>query len=265
MINQHKNELFTVIVQPDIVWENIEQNLKNYSVLIDNIIETHSTVDLIILPEMFTTGFTVNPAGLAENTDGITINWMKEIALQNKLAICGSIIITENSEFFNRFVFVRPDGNIFFYDKRHLFSFAGEDHNFTPGKKRILIEYKGWKINPFVCYDLRFPVWCRNTENADLQIFVANWPEKRINHWEKLLPARAIENQCFVIGVNRVGIDFNQLNYTGKSCIYDALGNEILNLQNKEGIGFTILKKSDVEHVKKSLPFGKDRDNFEIS
>ncbi|NUM32205.1 MAG: nitrilase family protein [Bacteroidetes bacterium] len=264
MINEHKNELFVVTVQPDIVWENIEQNIKNYSILIDEICEVHPIIDLIILPEMFTTGFTVNPFEIAENMDGITINWMKEIAIQNKLAICGSLIITENSKYYNRFIFVKPDGSVDFYDKRHLFSYAGEHQSFSNGVKKVLINYKGWKINPYICYDLRFPVWCRNTDDVELMIFVANWPNKRISHWEKLLPARAIENQCFVIGVNRVGIDFNNLEYTGKSCIFDALGNEILNMQNREGFDFAILKKSEIVHIKTSMPFGKDNDTFEI-
>ena len=264
MINIHQDELFTVIIQPDIVWENIEQNIKNYSIIIDEIAEEHRTVDLIVLPEMFTTGFTMNPSELAETMDGITVTWMKEISKQYNMAICGSIIIKEKSNYYNRFVFVKQNGDIDLYDKKHLFSFAGENQNYTAGKSKTLIKYKGWNINPFICYDLRFPVWCRNTQNSDLMIFVANWPQKRISHWEKLLPARAIENQCYIIGVNRTGMDNNNLEYTGMSSITDPAGKEILSMKNRNGYSFAILKKSILKNIRESLPFGQDGDRFEL-
>ncbi|MCC6721568.1 MAG: amidohydrolase [Bacteroidia bacterium] len=264
MINTHQDELYTVIIQPEIVWENIEQNINNFSVIIDEIIDEHNSVDLIILPEMFTTGFTMNPTYIAETMEGITIKWMKELAKNYNFAICGSLIIENKSKFFNRFIFVKPSGETDYYDKKHLFSFAGEDNNYTEGKDKILINYKGWKINPFICYDLRFPVWCRNTDNSDLLIFVANWPSKRISHWQKLLLARAIENQCYTIGVNRVGHDNNNLEYNGMSCIINPLGNEIINLQHKPGYGFFILKKSELNSIRESLPFMQDRDNFNL-
>lgn len=263
-MKDNTDELFTAIVQPDIVWENIEQNIKNYSKTIGKIDSKHPETDLVILPEMFTTGFTMNPTKLAESMNGKTINWMKEISQKQNLAICGSIIINENSNYFNRFIFVKPNGNIQFYDKKHLFSFAGEDKNYTAGKNKILIEYKGWKINPFICYDLRFPVWSRNTDNADLLIYVANWPLKRIAHWEKLLPARAIENQCYTIGVNRVDFDGNNLEYNGKSCIYDPAGNKIVSITKKQGYAFAALKKNVIIDIRKTLPFGQDGDKFEF-
>lgn len=264
MINTHQDELFIVIIQPEIVWENIEQNINNYSVIIGEIIDEHNTVDLIILPEMFTTGFTMNPTYIAETMEGITIKWMKELAKNYNFAICGSLIIENQSRFFNRFVFVKPNGEVDFYDKKHLFSFAGENKNYTAGNSKKLIKYKGWKINPFICYDLRFPVWCRNTENADLLIFVANWPKKRINHWKILLLARAIENQCYTIGVNRIGNDNNNLEYNGMSSIVDPLGNEILNLKNIPRYVFSILKKTEINSIRESLPFMQDRDNFKL-
>lgn len=248
-------------IQSDIFWEDKESNLKNYQSKIDNIEFT----DLIILPEMFNTGFTMEPEPHAETMSGKTITWMKENAIKRDMAICGSLIIKENDKYYNRFVWVNPDASVECYDKKHLFSFAGEDEHYTAGNSKIVINYKGWKICPLICYDLRFPVWSRNTEDYDVLIYVANWPSKRKLAWRSLLVARAIENQCYVIGVNRVGEDANQLSYNGDTCLINALG-ETLYIQSKtEDIFTTSLSKMELSKIRKQLPFLKDKDNYNFS
>jgi predicted amidohydrolase len=244
-------------IQSNIIWEDKDSNLKNYQSKIDNI-----ESDLIILPEMFTTGFTMNPKPHAETMDGKTVQWMKENAFKKDLAICGSIIIEEEGKYFNRFIWVNPDGSIHHYDKRHLFSFAGEDEHYTPGNSKIVIEYKGWKICPLICYDLRFPVWSRNTEDYDVLIYVANWPSKRKMAWRSLLVARAIENQCYVIGVNRVGEDGNNLSYNGDTSLVNALGETLYINSQTEDVFTTTLSKLELSKVRNLLPFLKDKDNF---
>jgi len=246
------------IIQSNIIWEDKDSNLKNYQSKIDNI-----ESDLIILPEMFTTGFTMNPKSLAETMSGETVQWMKENASKMNSAICGSIIIQEDSKYFNRFIWINPDGSIHHYDKRHLFSFAGEDKNYTPGNEKLIIEYKGWKICPLICYDLRFPVWSRNSEDYDLLIYVANWPTKRKLAWKSLLVARAIENQCYVIGVNRVGYDENNY-YSGESKLVNALGETLYVNSHVEDIYTTTISKYELNKVRTQLPFLNDKDNFKI-
>ncbi len=261
----HSEELCIAMIQPDTLWENKEDNLNHLTLQIDKLKDEHPVIDIIIMPEMFSTGFTMNPGPFAETMDGATIEWMREIAMEMELALCGSLIIEEKKKFYNRFVFVKPNGEIDFYDKKHLFGYAGENEKYTAGKNKKTIEYKGWKLNPFVCYDLRFPVWCRNTNYADIMLYVANWPEIRIAHWQKLLPARAIENQCFVIGNNRVGIDFNDYKYPGQSCAFDPLGNEIIKMGNKAGYTLFKIQKALITEIREKIPFWKDGDNFKIS
>jgi predicted amidohydrolase len=246
------------IIQSNIIWEDKDSNLKNYQSKIDNI-----ESDLIILPEMFTTGFTMNPKLLAETMSGETVQWMKENASKMNSAICGSIIIQEDSKYFNRFIWVNPDGSIHHYDKKHLFSFVGEDKNYTPGNEKLIIEYKGWKICSLICYDLRFPVWSRNSEDYDLLIYVANWPTKRKLAWKSLLVARAIENQCYVIGVNRVGYDENNY-YSGESKLVNALGETLYVNSHVEDIYTTTISKYELNKVRTQLPFLNDKDNFKI-
>lgn len=233
-------------------------NLENYQDKIDGIDST----DLIILPEMFTTGFTMNPIPFAESMDGITVQWMKENALKKNSALCGSIIIEEGGKYFNRFIWINPDGSIQFYDKRHLFSFAGENENYTPGDSKLVIDYKGYKICALICYDLRFPVWSRNVENYDVLIYVANWPSKRRLAWRSLLVARAIENQCYVIGVNRVGIDGNNIVYNGDTSIINALGETLYINSQSEDVFTTSISISDLSKIRNLFPFLKDKDNF---
>jgi len=262
MKNKHLEDLMVAIVQPNIIWENKEENLSHLTRHIDVLIEEHPVVDLIVLPEMFSTGFTMNPQPHAETMDGPTIEWMKEISSENDLAICGSLIVEENSHIYNRFVFIQPHAEIVYYDKKHLFSYAGENKAFTAGNSRINILFKGWSINPFICYDLRFPVWCRNNNGADIMIFVANWPETRIVHWKNLLLARAIENQCYVIGANRVGEDNNNLVYNGQSCAVDPMGNILVNMEALDGFKLCHFQKSQISGTRDKLPFLKDIDQF---
>ena len=254
----YKNIMNITTIQSDIIWEDRISNLIKYQEKIDQIEST----DLIILPEMFTTGFSMSPKEISENMDGETIHWMKQNANKTNSAICGSIVIEEYGKYFNRFIWVNPDGSIHHYDKRHLFPF-GENENYTPGNEKIIIEYKGWKICPLICYDLRFPVWSRNSEDYDLLIYVANWPDKRKDAWKSLLKARAIENQCYVIGVNRVGEDPKNY-YSGDSSLINALGETLYINSHIEEIYSTTISKYDLNKVRLQLPFLNDKDNFKI-
>ncbi|MGB5323323.1 amidohydrolase [Lutimonas sp.] len=251
------------LVQTDNVWENIDVNLKN---LTSKIEEIQEKTDMIILPELFTTGFTMEAEGIAETMDGVGIQWMLDTANKKECVVLGSLLIIESGNYFNRLIVAFPDGNIKHYDKRHLFSFAGEDKVFKAGTERMTFEYKGFKICPLICYDLRFPVWARNTEDFDLIIFVANWPNARMLAWDTLLKARAIENLCYVIGLNRVGIDNNQLVYTGHSAVYDAMGATLLNFEPGEGaIGSVSIDIDHIEQTRSKFRFLEDRDSFVIN
>jgi predicted amidohydrolase len=256
-------DLKVALIQTEIIWHNAEKNLMRYSQKIEAISEE---IDLLILPEMFTTGFSMEPFDIAESMTGRTLNWMQEIASKKNTAVCGSIIVKENENYFNRLLFVHPTGQFDYYDKKHLFTLAGEHHKYTAGNKRLIVSYKGWKICPLVCYDLRFPVWSRNTEAYDLLLFVANWPAPRIGAWDTLLKARAIENMSYCIGVNRVGTDANNLNYSGHSSGFDYFGEPIASLaKNEEGIALVSLDKNELLKVREKLNFLKDRDAFELS
>lgn len=245
------------LIQADLIWEN---PAKNRALFYDKINAVTQT-DLIVLPEMFTTGFTMN-TDLAESMDGETVQWMKEVAGQKNCAITGTIIIEEGGKFYNRLVFVTPAGEVFHYNKRHLFSLAGEDKIFTAGTEKSIIDYRGWKICLLVCYDLRFPVFSRNTEDYDLLVYVANWPGKRIYAWDSLLKARAIENMCYTIGVNRVGEDGNNASYPGHSQVLDCLGKYCLRpLENEKTVTLK-LDKNRQYTVRKKLGFLNDRDAF---
>ncbi len=255
------NELNITLAQPYLHWEQPHLNRKHFNALLK---EIHST-DLILLPEMFSTGFTMKPLDLAEPEDGVTVNWMKDLAREKEAAVCGSLIISEEEAFYNRLFFVLPDGSIKTYDKRHLFTLAGEEKIYTGGSKRLLVQYKGWKILPYVCYDLRFPVWCRNTEEAELMIFVANWPQRRSQAWKSLLRARSIENMCYVAGVNRVGNDGNDVFHSGDSGLYNEMGELISNFKpGQEEVKTYTLKKDAVHASRERFSFLKDRDQFHL-
>ena len=243
-------------IQTDLIWKNKQANL---SLIEKQILSITEDVDIIVLPEMFTTAFCIDDMSLAEDINGETITWLKHLAKHKNAAVCGSILFKENENYYNRFLFVEPNGNIHHYNKHHLFSLVGEDKNLTKGTEKILIDYKGWKIQPFICYDIRFPGWCANDDDADIQIYVANWPKKRIHHWKILLQARAIENQCYTIGVNRIGNDFYENEHNGCSAIFDFAGNQIKMLEDTFGTEIVKLSKDDLEKHKERYPFWKDR------
>ncbi len=250
------------MVQTDIYWEN---PVANRAELEENIASIEVSPDLIILPETFTTGFTNNVASWTEPMNFITHKWMKQLAAQYKTAICGSILIKENGLYYNRFLFVKQDGSTTFYDKKHLFAYGGEDDLFTAGTEKVIIELNGWNICPLVCYDLRFPVFSRNRSlEYDLLIYSANWPESRIQVWDTLLKARAIENQSYVLGVNRIGTDGNNIKYNGLSAGIDPKGNNINKVQSNQGIINVHLSKSDLKTFRKKFPAHLDADNFEL-
>ena len=254
-------KLEVALIQSDLVWENPIENRNRFQEKIDRL---SPTVDLVILPEMFTTGFTMNAIDFAEKMNGETVFWMQNMARKHNIALVGSIIITEDNTFYNRLLFVHPSEKIEVYDKRHTFTLAGEDKIFSAGKKKLIVSYKGWRICPLICYDLRFPVWSRNTENYDLLIYVASWPKPRINAWNTLLKSRAIENMCYTLGVNRVGIDINDYAYTGNSAIVDSLGELLSEVNEHECVHIKTLEKNHLEKSRTKLGFLKDKDDFLI-
>ena len=258
-----QDELKIALIQSDLVWENPSQNRLNFTKKIDSIKEE---VDVIILPEMFTTGFTMNAETIAETMDGETVSWMKDLASKTDAAIIGSIVISENNKFYNRLFFVEPSGYIASYDKRHTFTLVGEDKTYTAGKEKVILHYKGWKIRPLICYDLRFPVWARNFEDYDVLLYIANWPKPRVTAWDALLKARAIENMCYCVGVNRVGVDGVNSIYSGHSAAYDVLGELITSFNpNEEDTQIVTLEKRHIQAYRKRLKFLDDRDEFSIS
>lgn len=253
-------DLNIALFQYDISWENPKVNREHIQLFMEGL---PLKTELLVLPEMFTTGFSMNPQGLAETMQGATVTWMQEMAKKHKVALTGSLIIIENDKFYNRLVFVHDNGTIETYDKRHAFSLAGEHKKFTSGFERLIVNYKGWRICPLICYDLRFPVWARNNQEYDVLLYVANWPAVRIKAWDALLKARAIENMTYTIAVNRVGVDANGYAYCGNSIVLDSLG-EILEapVANKE-MGCTVTLSYD-SLVKNRNRFGflMDGDSF---
>jgi omega-amidase len=254
------------IVQTALFWEDKNSNL---SMLEKKIMDISDKTNIVILPEMFSTGFSMNPALLAEAMDGPTIAWMKQIAKAKNVVLTGSLIIEENNRFYNRLIWMLPNGNTGYYDKRHLFAFAGEDQFYTAGNKRLITSVNGWKMNLQICYDLRFPVWARQQINSDepefdLLIYVANWPKKRNHAWKSLLVARAIENQSYVVGVNRIGDDGNQIAHSGDSMLVDPMGEIIFTKENEEYIFTCELNKASLLDARSKFPFWKDADPFQI-
>jgi omega-amidase len=249
------------IIQAPLFWENPKENRIYFEGKINSISENK---DLIVLPEMFTTGFTMRPELVADTMQGETVIWLQELAIAKKCAITGSVVIKENDNFYNRMLFVFPSGEIQFYDKKHLFTLAGEDKVYTSGKQKGIVNYLDWKICLQVCYDLRFPVFSRNSEDYDLIIYVASWPKIRINAWDTLLKARAIENMSYVIGVNRIGEDDNGYHYIGHSQVVDYLGEYVVEPTESEGVFTAELDKEKMISTRQKLGFLDDRDNFEI-
>ena len=265
-------DLKITLVQSPLYWEDVDANLEMFS---KELAEAGNN-DLIVLPEMFNTGFSMDVKKLAEKPGGKTMQWLSETAKEKNCVITGSLIIEENGRYFNRLIWMQPDGNYKKYDKRHLFRMADEQKHFSAGKEKVVIDLNGWKICPMICYDLRFPVWSRNkrqlaagseqmTSEYDILIYVANWPERRNHAWKTLLQARAIENQCYVIGVNCIGKDGNKINYTGDSAVINPLGEIISRIEpHEESIQTVTLSRKELEEFRKAFPVNMDADEFDI-
>jgi omega-amidase len=251
------------IIQPSTIWENRAANFTN----LEQLIRIHfKKTDLVVLPEMFATGFSLNAETLAEELKGNTYQWMTNLSSKGEFALCGSFILRSDEKFYNHFSFVTPDKEVSFYNKRHLFNLAGENNTFTPGKNRQIIHYGGIRFLPIICYDLRFPVWCRNRGDYDAIICVASWPDVRREAWNSLLKARAIENQCYVFGVNRTGTDNEGFNYAGDSVVIDPLGTIIVRVNDYEQGSVTAeISLTDLQNFRDKFPFWKDADDFMLN
>ena len=260
-------DLKVTIVQSELHWENIPKNLDMFAQKIKAINEP---TDIILLPEMFSTGFTMQPEKFAEKMDGSAVTWMKEIAKRANCVVTGSLVIKENGNYHNRLIWMRAEGSFEFYDKRHLFRYGNEDKHYSAGNKKIIVELNGWKICPLVCYDLRFPIWSRNRFKSgvwdyDILIYVANWPERRNHPWKTLLMARSMENQSYVIGLNRVGNDGNEVYHSGDSAIINFKGEAISKTKAKEESVETVtISYNDLTEFRKSFPVGLDTDQFDL-
>ncbi|MFM6925308.1 MAG: amidohydrolase [Ferruginibacter sp.] len=259
-------------IQSNLIWEEKTANLRMLEQKITGIEEK---TEIVVLPEMFNTGFSMRPETFAETMEGETIEWMKRVSRENGIVLTGSLMIEEAGNYYNRLVWMLPNGQCGHYDKRHLFAFGEEDKHYSPGNKRLVASVKGWKINLQVCYDLRFPVWARQSPPSsrrcdgceaeyDLLIYVANWPERRSHAWKTLLCARAIENQCYVVGVNRVGSDGNHVYHSGNSLVIDPLGQVLYHMADEEDVNTITLQKEMLEEVRTKFPFWKDADDFNI-
>lgn len=262
------SSLTVATVQTDLFWENKEANLNR---LEDRLANLRGLAELVVLPEMFSTGFSMQPEKLAETMDGPTVQWMKQISARNNFILTGSLIIQSGDAYYNRLIWMMPNGESGYYDKRHLFGFAEEDKHYTPGNKRLIASVKGWRVLLQVCYDLRFPVWARqqihpetSAPEYDLMVYVANWPQRRSHAWKTLLCARAIENQAYVIGVNRVGSDGHQVYHSGDSLVIDPMGEVLYHMPDQEDVFTITLEKSMLEETRQKLPFLKDADSFRI-
>ena len=256
-------------IQTNLHWENKTANLE---MLEKKVLGIAEKTNVVLLPEMFSTGFSMQPALFAETMEGETVNWMRQLAKQKNIILGGSIMVSENDVYFNRFIWMQPNGQFGFYDKRHCFSLAGEDQHYGSGNKRTIASVGGWKINLQVCYDLRFPVWSRQQLQQDEQnnfnpeydvlVYVANWPERRSSAWKTLLQARAIENQSFVFGVNRVGNDGNQIYHSGDTMVVDPMGEVLYQNSHNEVVHTITIEKNKLKEVREKLPFWKDGDHF---
>ena len=253
-------------IQSNLIWEDKAANLR---MLEQKIAGIEEKTEIVVLPEMFNTGFSMRPEVLAETMEGETVEWMKRVSRENAVVLTGSIMIEEAGNYYNRLIWMLPNGQYGHYDKRHLFAFGEEDKHYSPGNKRLIASVKGWKINLLVCYDLRFPVWARqkNTDAGaeyDVLIYVANWPERRSHAWKTLLCARAIENQCYVVGVNRVGNDGKNVYHSGNSLVIDPLGQVLYHMADEEDVNTITLQKEMLDDVRSKFPFWKDADSFNI-
>ena len=254
--------LRVALLQTTLQWESAGVNRLHFDQWINSL---DARVDLIVLPEMFSSGFSMQVENTAECMDGASVSWMQNTAAATQAAICGSLAIRDGQRVFNRFVMAYPDGSLDYYDKRHLFRMAGEEQRYSAGNQRRILQWRGWRLCPMVCYDLRFPVWSRYRQDYDALIYVANWPAARRLHWRQLLIARAIENQCVVIGVNRVGVDHNGLRYCGDSMVIDAQGATILDPKDAIGAHIVSIDAAAVQAVREAFPVTLDADDFELN
>ncbi len=251
-------DLKITLIQSELNWEDIAANLSMFAQKIET---ADLSTDLIVLPEMFTTGFSMHADKLAQQMDGSAVRWLCRTAKQHQTAIVGSMIIQEGGFYYNRLLWADPDERLYIYDKKHLFRFAGEEKVYTPGTQLITIDLDGWKIRPFICYDLRFPAWTRNLGPCyDIALFIANWPERRSLHWRTLLQARAIENQCYVIGLNRVGKDGHGIYYSGDSAVIDSTGSVLFEKKHTEGIHTITLTYPQLQQNRQTFPAWMDAD-----
>jgi len=255
------HDLTVTLIQSALAWQQADANRAHFGRLIHQLDEK---ADLIILPEMFTTGFTMQPGGLAETMDGPSLAWLGDVAAASGSTVCGSLIIEDKGRTWNRLVWMRPDRSCEWYDKRHLFRMAGEHEHYAAGQERLVTEVAGWRVCPLICYDLRFPVFSRGANAFDLQLFVANWPAARHSSWQALLPARAIENQCYVAGVNRTGQDGNGAAYRGGSAVYDYLGRELVQAAEAETTLSIRLDGAALMRYREKFPAWQDADHFEL-
>lgn len=250
------------VFQFNLVWENPVAN----RVKIDEWLQkANQNIDVVFLPEMFTTGFSMNVSELAEPMEGDTVLWMKKCSSEHQLALCGSLIIKENDRYFNRLLFVEPSGEVHFYNKRHLFTMGNEENHFQKGTERLIVNYKGWRICPLICYDLRFPVWSRNLNEYDILVYSANWPQARTEVWSTLLKARAIENQCYVVGANRVGVDENTISYSGNSQLINPKGHILAEIgDHHKGIVSAGFSYTELIKFRTVFPVLNDADQFSL-
>ncbi|WP_205943236.1 nitrilase family protein [Pedobacter frigoris] len=257
------NNLKITIFQAYLFWENTDKNLQNLALRLSMGIKEKT--DLIILPEMFNTGFTMNAEALAEEMNGKTMLWMQQTAQKYDCVVCGSLIIKENNHYYNRLIWMLPDGSFSHYDKRHLFGLGNEDKSYTAGEQQVIVDLKGWKIRLAICYDLRFPVWLRNKyQEYDILLIIASWPDKRSAHWNALIPARAIENQSYVIGANRVGHDGNEIYHSGHSQCIDPQGKTVYYKPEDEDLYTFSINYEEVVKTRRIFPFLRDADQFKI-
>lgn len=256
------HDLNLTLLQSDLHWEDPAANRSHFGELIRTVAaDSH----LVVLPEMFSTGFTMAAASNAETMDGPTVTWMQQLAADCNTAICGGLVIREQAQFFNRFVFAAPDGVLHTYDKRHLFRMVGEREQYSCGRSRQIIQLSDWRICPMICYDLRFPVWSRSRNDYDLLLYIANWPASRRSAWETLLPARAVENLCYTAGVNRTGTDGNGVPYFGGSQVADYLGTTLASADDQPATLQTTLSGSKLLRYRKKFLAWKDADSFELN
>ena len=255
------SNLRALLVQAQLGWNHPRENRDHLHALVTGV---DGGFDLVILPETFTTGFLGDEDLPQEGMAGPTVEWMRALAGAHRCAVAGSAVIVEDGHRYNRMLFVTPEGDVRHYDKRHLFSYGGENERYTPGSERVIVDYLGWRINLQVCYDLRFPAWCRNRDDYDLMLFVANWPSRRVAHWSALLVARAIENQAWVIGVNCAGEGGNGIRYPGASVVHDPMGACVADLGSEETAQIVELALPMVRSTREKLPFQADADDFRL-